>query len=117
MRDWWYLQVEEKHAGSGANLAVLSAIDSKLEDIRHNQGAELRNLKEMLRKVSNETIDGITPQTAAVASSFIANASDAASSVRLGDRVHSNVVCRRCNTRIGLLIGANACPNCGAPLT
>jgi len=116
MRDWWYHQVEEMYCGPGSNLGLLPAIDAKLDDIRHNQGAELRDLKEMLRKVSNETIDGITPETATAASSLIVNASDATSSVRLGERVHANFVCRRCNSRIGLLIGTNACPNCGAPL-
>jgi len=114
MRDWWYRQVSEKD--SGPDLVLLSKINEKIDGIWHNQGAELRDLKEILRKVSNETIDRITPETATVASSLIVNASSAASSVRLGDRVHANVLCRKCGTRIGLLIGANTCPTCGAPL-
>jgi rubrerythrin len=118
-RDWWYGVVERMYPGPAVP-AAWGAIDTKLDQIQHeirdNQGAELRALKEMLKKISNETIDGLTPQTATTASSFIVNAYDAASSLRLGDRVHANVICRRCGTRIGLLVGTNSCPNCGATL-
>ena len=116
-RDWWYAQVEKMCGGVGG-VELLSQIDDRLERISQNQdtqSAELAEFKNMLHSIADKMINSITPATAASTASGIVNAS-AASSVRLGENLHANVICQHCNTRIGLLVGRNSCPGCGAEL-
>ena len=112
MRDWWYEQVENRFYGPSPAQDVLEQINTKLEDIQANQSG-VNELKDLLRGITDEMISQITPATADIAASSIVNASTASSAVELGPRVYGNFVCPQCGTRVGLLIGSNACPTCG----
>jgi hypothetical protein len=115
MRDWWYEQVESHFFGPNPSSEKLEQINAKLQDIQANQ-ADVTELKDLLRSVSDELINSITPGTAPAAASSIVNSSSVASSVELGPGVRTNFVCRRCNTMIGLLVGSDICPQCGEPI-
>lgn len=115
MRDWWYTQVESRFFSFNPSIEMLEQINTKVEQIQANQ-ADVTELKGMLKSVSDEMINSITPATAPLAASNIVNASSAAYSVVLGPKTHANFVCRRCNTRIGLLVGSDVCPRCGQPI-
>jgi len=106
MRDWWYEVCEKKYAGE--DLTVLNAINSKLENIEHGQEG-IGELKEILKSISGQMIDSISATTASSTASAIVNS---AAAVQLGPQVYSNLYCSNCNTRIGLLVGTDVCPNC-----
>jgi len=116
MRDWWYEQVERMYSHSDLSMDFLDRMNTTIQTIQQKQETDMSELKAMLRGVADQMIENATPATAEVVASGIMDISTAASSVQIGDRVHANVVCNNCNTRIGLLIGSNECPNCKAPI-
>jgi len=107
MRDWWYKKVQEIY--SKQDLSQFYEINLRLENIQKGQQKDLKELKEMLTNISNNTISEISPETASSTASSIVNN---AMAVKLGPGVYSNFFCPNCNTRIGLLIGTDVCPNC-----
>jgi hypothetical protein len=113
MRDWWYKKCEEIYSPLITNdFDLLNKIDTKLDRIQHGQEG-ISDLKEILRNITNQMIDGISPQTAASGASTIVNA---ATAIRLGPSTYSNFYCSNCHTYIGLLVGADVCPNCKAKI-
>lgn len=113
MRDNWYERAAKMWPDqSTVSLPVLEDINKKLEDLRKNQG-DLAELKVAVKKLSDRMIDNMSLSNATVAVSGLVDTAMAASSVKLGDKVHANFSCSSCGTKIGLLIGRNSCPNCG----
>ena len=113
MRDWWYetcVHIYGKKDSS--DLEVLNQINTKLEHIRAGQ-QEIGELKKILSDYSSRLIESITPATAATLASGIMNATTA---TQMGENVYSNFQCRKCGTMIGLLVGTNKCPTCGAKI-
>ncbi len=127
-RDNWYEMVE-KMFPDNREVNRLEDISTKLDALQKNQ-MNLNDFKIELKKFANETINDITLGTAATTASGIANASispsmspsaspspsPSPSPSEDNNFVHSNVICRKCGTKIGLLIGTNACPTCGEPI-
>jgi len=116
MRDWWYGTCEKLYSNKLVDEAILKKIDDKLESIQQSQSG-MPELKEMLKEVSDKSIDEITPETARITATGIINTSTATSAIKLGDRVYANFQCSNCNTWIGLLIGSDKCPNCAAKIS
>ena len=118
MRDWWYERCAQTFPTGTAN--VYDQINTRIETIQKGQvdlRYEIGDLKTMLKKISDEAIESITPGTAGIIASGIVNTSTAAaSSNRLGPRVYANFQCSKCNTTIGLLVGSDNCPECGAQI-
>lgn len=113
MRDWWYEACERIYGPRGPDdLEFLAQINAKLEQIQEGQ-QEIGELKKMLVVYSNKAIESITPETANVVASGIVNATTA---TRLGENVFANFQCRNCGTMIGLQVGTDSCPNCGAKI-
>ena len=119
MRDWWYKQVEKQYPDNRISNTQLDDINKKLENIHSSQTSELGGLKDTLKSISNKLIDDITPETASLTASGIINTSAASAtfSHKLGENVHANMVCNKCGTSIGLLIGSNNCPTCHSPIS
>ena len=117
MRDWWYEQVK-KQFPDNRQLDRLEDISIKLDKLQQNQ-INLDVFKKELKEFANETINNMTLGTAVTTTSGIANASisSSVSPSKPINEIHSNVVCRKCGTSIGLLIGSNVCPTCGEPIT
>lgn len=116
MRDWWYGRCEKLYTNKLFDEAMLKKINEKLETIQKSQSG-IPELKEMLKETSNKLIESITPETARITATGIINTSTATSATKLGDRVYANFQCSNCNTWIGLLIGSDKCPNCGAKIS
>ena len=113
-RDWWYKTVEKMYPdGSYITKDKLEDISSEVKSIGSSTAKELDSLKTMLKDMSEKAIENITPETVDHSAAGFVNASTAASSLKLADKVHTNMHCRNCGTRIGLLIGTDICPNCG----
>jgi rubrerythrin len=112
MRDWWYRKAEEQFPNHNE---MLEKINTSLQNMQVNQTTSINELKGMLRNISDDMIDKMTPETAKITVSGILNTS-VASSATLGNNVHANFSCSNCGTRIGLLIGSNSCPTCGKPI-
>jgi len=112
MRDWWYRKVEEQFPNRNE---MLEKINTSMQNMQVNQTASINELKGMLKNISDNMIDKMTPETAKITVSGILNTS-VASSVKLSNNVHANFWCSNCGTRIGLLIGRNSCPTCGKPI-
>lgn len=79
MRDLWYRRVEMQYTQQDTmSNSILKQINSKLDILDHkttNQSTVLIDLKETLKKLAIETIDQMTPGTANITASGIANAS------------------------------------------
>jgi rubrerythrin len=112
MRDWWYLKAEELFPNRNE---MLDKINTSLQNMQANQTVAINELKGMLRNISDDMIDKMTPETAKITVSGILNTS-VASSTKLASGVHANFSCSNCGTHIGLLIGGNSCPTCGKPI-
>jgi len=116
MRNWWYEQVKRQFPDN-RQLSGLEDINTKLDKLQQNH-ISLDDFKQELKVFTNEMINNMTLGTAVTTASGIANTSLASiSSTRLGDKVHANMVCRKCGTQVGLLIGSNTCPTCGESIT
>lgn len=115
MRNHWYETVAQMYPNQTiVSMSMLGEINEKLEKIEKGQ-EDLSELKDILEKISDKTIDSIKSDTASsVVSGIVGTAM--AQSVRLGDKVHANFRCANCGAQIGLLIGSNACPNCKQPI-
>lgn len=113
MRDWWYETCERLYSNNLVDLKMLMKIDEKLESIQQSQSG-ISELIEMLKELSDKSIDDITPATARCVTSQIVNT---ATATQLGEKVYAYFKCRNCGTWIGLLIGRDTCPNCIAKIT
>jgi len=99
MRNWWYEVVAEKWP-TGAD---------RTEDIGRAQVID--DLRAQINQLATRLDEKPTPAALGEIRT------DLISATRLGEGVHANVRCHNCGTAIGLMIGGNACPNCGAPLS
>jgi hypothetical protein len=119
-RDNWY-EVVQKMYPDNRELLKLEDISTKLDKLKQNQ-INLEDFKLELKEFANEMINNITLGSAATTASGIANASISPSmspsvspspSSELEYYLHSNVVCRKCGTRVGFAAGSSVCPTCG----
>jgi len=125
-RDNWYDRVERMYPDN-RELNRQEDLSTKLDKLQQNQ-ISLDDFKHVLKEFSNETINNMTLGTAVPTASGIANASispsmspSASPSPSLSpseptDEVHANVICGKCDTKVGLLVGF-ACPTCGELIT
>lgn len=112
MRDYWYDVVRERYSKNSEQLEKFEKIDKKLDEIQndHRNTAdkveELKNLLSQLTQKSRISADNTPAEIRSISTGFI-------SATTLGEGVHANFRCRKCNTQIGLLVGSNSCPTCG----
>ena len=115
-RDWWYEMVEAKYGGREDSSA--KKLDELLAEFRSQSANEAERQKvlseidrtlKLMVKASRLHENDSPGEVAAKVDRVI-------TATRLGDKVHANVHCKNCGTVIGLLIGSNTCPNCGAPI-
>lgn len=126
-RDNWY-EVVKRMFPDNRELRRTENISDELVKFQQNQ-INIDEFKQALKEFSNETINNMTFGTAVTTASGIANASispsispsaspsPSPSPSESENFVHSNVVCRKCGTKVGLLIGSNVCPTCGELIT
>ena len=116
MRDWWY-EVCETQYGPKAN-AYEEKLDALLGELRASQtGADERDrvlgeIQSTLSKLVSQSMPVREDSDALVTEKV----NELVTATRLGDGVHANVHCKKCNSYIGLLVGSNQCPTCGTPL-
>jgi len=123
-RDNWY-EVVERMYPDNRELKRTEVMSAKVLKFQHNQ-INLDEFKQALKEFTDEMINDITFGTAVPTASGIANASVSPSMSPSAspspspsepiDYVGSNIVCRKCGTKIGLLVGSNVCPTCGEPI-
>ncbi|MBI2617559.1 HNH endonuclease [Candidatus Gottesmanbacteria bacterium] len=121
-RDNWFEMVE-KMFPDNREVIRLEDMSNKLDKLQQNQ-INLEDFKLELKKFANETINNMTLGTAVTTASGIANASvspsksfsPSPSPSESINEVHPNIVCSECGTSIGILIGSNVCPSCGAQI-
>lgn len=116
MRDWWFEVCETKYGS--ADQATSQQLDELLAEIRAQGTREdhRQHAIEQIRGVLDE-MRRATPQRGDTPAVVTAKVNQVVSATKLGEGVYANVKCLRCNTMIGLLVGSDSCPNCGAPLT
>lgn len=113
MRDNWYEKVAHQYQTDGlVSIPLLDSINTKLENIQDGQ-QEIGELKQILMEVAQSKINSITSGTASVVSSNIV---DFASGTKLSENVYADFKCNKCGSQIGLLVGSNKCPKCGAEI-
>lgn len=124
-RDNWYEMVKRVYPDNSELIRRTEDISTKLVKYQEDQ-INLDDFKQALKEFANETINNMTSGTVTTTASGIANASvspsispSASPSLSPSEPidVHSNVVCGECGTKIGLLVGSNVCPACGALIT
>ena len=106
MRDWWYEVVAEKWPtpdtrAERLNNAIVNSGD---------QGVLLAELQEQVKALEVALKTNPSPEESREMANQLVTAT------RLGENVYADVNCNRCGTSIGLLVGADACPECEAPL-
>jgi Zn finger protein HypA/HybF involved in hydrogenase expression len=109
MRNWWYETVDRMY--SPVTNSLLKELGDKVENIQKGNTDAMESLKIELKSIISGVIDNMNTQSVGVTASNVMQLSLASSS-KLGDGVHANMMCKKCGTRIGLLIGSNNCPNC-----
>jgi DNA repair exonuclease SbcCD ATPase subunit len=116
-RDRWYEVVLEKYPFEEAEKwEKVNDLILKLGGVQEDQATEIKKLKEEIKealrqtqKINEEAFEKETP------AGIKRIVSDMVSATKLGEGVHANVHCKKCNSYIGLLIGGNKCPTCGEP--
>ena len=110
MRDSWYSRVEIMY--QPRDFVLLEDISNKVMDIRsHTLGIE--ELQASLKRFADKRISEVTVENAINSVSSIVSSVSMPSATKLGESVYANFRCRKCHAQVGLLIGSNACPNCG----
>ena len=116
MRDWWYEVVKEKYVGESEKIKEINdlVIAIQKQQVTHSQ--QLEDMKNKLMRKLDE-LKGSSEEVAGSTSGKIqTRVNQFVTATTLGDRVHANFFCKKCRTKIGLLIGSNRCPNCGEPI-
>lgn len=104
MRDWWFEVVAEKYPTSRES-------DRRLNElIATNDERVIEALEERVTELERSIRDAETEAERRAVASEVSDAT------RLAQRVYADFQCRRCGARIGLLVGADACPRCGEPI-
>ncbi|HLG28780.1 MAG TPA: hypothetical protein VI387_01100 [Candidatus Brocadiales bacterium] len=114
MRDWWYEVVKEKYGDEQERFKEINELFLQIQAGHTGKLQHLKSLLEtgfatLLEEIKRSKINQSPNEIQRRASEFV-------SAARLADRVRTNVWCKKCGTRIGLLIGSNQCPNCREPL-
>jgi hypothetical protein len=113
MRDLWYEICETRYKDNYSQpiYEKLDSLGQEMNDLKNDkvrQSALLNEIKNLLVDLQSKE------QKAIKNSSSIADIqSKNITATKLGDRVYSNVHCKKCNTSIGLSIGSDRCPTCG----
>jgi len=115
MRDWWYEVCESKYGG-GEN-ETLRKLDEFLTEVRRagslqEQHQAIEEIRVCLKRLVDDAGLGEVDPAKAIASKV--NAVVTATTLARG--VHANVHCKKCGTVVGLLVGSDTCPTCGAPI-
>jgi hypothetical protein len=116
MRDWWYDVCDSKYGSD------VSHTDERLDELlaemrrnRSNEDARGRVIEEM-SKTLRELIETSMPDKRDSDEEVVAKVNEIVTATRLGPGTYANVHCTQCNSFIGLLIGSDKCPNCGAAI-
>ena len=117
MRDLWYEICASRYKGE--NIEVFKKLDGLYHEMIAMRSAQ-REYKGVLDEIK-ATLSGTLSSTASIideAESFddVVSTAGYVTGSRLGENVYTNVHCRNCGTRIGLLVGTNKCPQCGASI-
>jgi len=113
MRDWWYETCESKYGGPD-----LSRLDELMAELRRQsanaaeQQRVIGQIHSQLKRLVDEAGLGESDPAKAMASKVNA----VVTATTLAQGIHANFRCRRCGTFIGLLMGSDACPDCGEPI-
>jgi len=118
MRDNWYDVCEKRF--SSQNLAVaqqINALSETLKTIRADQVEYQNTLNEIKTTIVGSlggTVDAVN--SAQTIEDLVTASGYSSTAVPLGPGVYANFKCHNCGTIIGLLVGNDKCPTCGAPI-
>jgi len=116
MRDWWYEVCEAKYAG-GEDQTV-KKLDELVREVRR-QGANAEERQKAITEIEvtiKELVDGVRLSKDDSPAEVASKVDKVVTATRLGEGVYANVQCRQCGSVVGLLVGSDACPTCGAPI-
>jgi len=120
MRDWWYEVVKEKYTGESEKI---KEINDLIIAIQKQQAVHSQQLEDKLEDMRNELIRKLDELKGSSEEVVVTNSEKMQTKVgqfitatTLANRVHANFLCKKCGTKIGLLIGSNRCPNCREPI-
>lgn len=121
MRDHWY-EVVERTLSPNISLFTpeVKKLNEQLKEIKNdqrNKGADISEIKDTLRELSNKVIDNITPGTVSVSASNIVKASGASVSNIDVDSIPKMMMCMECGGPSMVVKGNDPrCMGCGEPL-
>ena len=116
MRDWWYEVCETKFGTKEDETA--RKLDELLREVRRQSASEEERQKatEEIDRTLKELVNTVGFSKSDSAAEVASKVEKVVTATRLGEGVHANVRCNRCGTVVGLLVGSNACPTCGAAI-
>lgn len=108
MRDFWWEHCEKQTTSQD----VLSEkIDTLISDNKDTKKA-VEEMKGILIETFQKRIENIKTSST-IPQVITASGISDTYATQLAENVYSSMVCKKCNTQIGLLVGTNRCPNCG----
>ena len=110
MRDWWYDVVKEKYQSNQEKWGEINDLLVQISDGNDKKIVDFKYQLDKLQADLKQVVNNINTQN-----TIQHRVNEYITATRLADNVHANFQCRKCGTRIGLMIGSNKCPNCHTP--
>jgi len=107
MREWWYEVCTTKY--SGINEEALKKLDDLIAEVRR-QGASEEERQRALQQIQTalgQLVDESQKKNDDVGQAVTTKVDAIVTATRLGSGVYANVMCRRCNSYTGLLVGSD----------
>lgn len=119
MRDHWYETVEKMYSPQAAKslTPLIEKMSRSLDELKKSdtkKDNDLEEIKGILRSISNEAIDKITPGNIDITASNLVQASGASLSNYTVEELTVLKFCTECGIFVSVGYSHTACPYCGA---
>jgi hypothetical protein len=116
MRDWWYEVCRDKY-GDREDVTA-KKLDELLGWMRSESAneAQRRDVLSAIEHLLKLQVQASRLRESDSPAEVAAKVDRVVTATRLAENVYANFRCQRCGTVIGLLVGSDSCPSCGAPI-
>jgi hypothetical protein len=113
MRDLWYEICETRYKNDSSQF-ICKKIDDLRKEVIEEKEKDREKMDELKRLIIS--LQEIKSEEIRKSKSIEDLSGKNISATKLSSKVFANFVCKKCGTRVGLLIGSNECPTCGEPI-
>ena len=119
MRDNWFDVCERRFGPSDPLLSQkLNELGETLQTMRADQRSQYQNVLSEIKKTMGAALSSTAAaiNRAGTLEEVVTASGYQTTGVHLGPQVYANVQCRKCGSKIDLLVGSDTCPNCGTSI-